>query len=234
MKQLPNVAIDGYAGSGKTTVAVELAKQLHLVYLDTGLMYRAVALACRRKKINPDDQNALARLMGELQLQVDVVAEPHPTCRMLLDGVDVTDQLHDPQVSLLVPKVASVSLVRRELVARQQAFAVRGGVVMVGRDIASVVLPDAEVKIFLDADLAERARRRALELQDKGKSVTSDEVQAELNARDRQDSERADSPLVCVEGAQRLDTTGMSIDQVVHTIAQWIQDAEARSSSGRV
>lgn len=234
MKQLPNVAIDGFAGSGKTTVAVELAKQLHLVYLDTGLMYRAVALLCRRQGVDPADEARVSRLMQEVQLEVHVVAEPHPTCRMLLAGEDVTEQLHDPQVSLLVPKVASISLVRRELVARQQAFAVRGGVVMVGRDIASVVLPDAEVKIFLDADLAERARRRSLELQEKGKSVTSDEVQAELGARDRQDSEREDSPLVCVEGARRLDTTGMTIDEVVQTIAAWIEQSGARSSSGRV
>lgn len=223
MKQLPNVAIDGFAGSGKTTVAVELAKQLHLVYLDTGLMYRAVALECRRAQIDPADQRAMERLMAELDLQVEVVSHPHPTCRMLLRGEDVTDHLHDPQVSQLVPKVASVSLVRRELVRRQQAFAVRGGVVMVGRDIASVVLPDAELKVFLVADLHERAKRRSLELQLKGKNVTPEEVEAELGARDKQDSERADSPLVCVPDARRLDTTGLTVDQVVGEISGWIQ-----------
>jgi cytidylate kinase len=230
MKQQPNVAIDGFAGSGKTTVAVELAQRLGLVYLDTGLMYRAVALKCRRLGVDPADLGAMEQLMKQLHLEVVVVASPHPTCRMLLDGEDVTEQLHDPSVGAMVAQVASVSLVRRELVARQQAFATRGGVVMVGRDIASVVLPDAEVKIFLVADLQERARRRCLELQERGKQVTPSGVEAELGERDRVDSERADSPLVCVAEARKLDTTGLSVEQVVEQIAGWVKAA----ANGRV
>ncbi len=222
-----NVAIDGFAGSGKTTVAVELARRLQLVYLDTGLMYRAVALKCLREGIDPTDGERLAAMMKDLDLVVQVVHQPHPVCRMQLEGEDVTDLLHDPQVSQGVPKVASISPVRRELVARQQAFARRGGVVMVGRDIASVVLPEAELKIFLVADLGERARRRCLELQAKGKSVSLEEVERELGERDHQDSTRDDSPLVCVEGARRLDTTGKTIDEVVQLIGDWIAVASA-------
>ena len=135
----------------------------------------------------------------------------------------MTDELHDPRVNALVPRVASCSAVRRELVARQQAFARRGGVVMVGRDIASVVLPEAEVKIFLAADLSERARRRALELTAKGKHMTQPEVEAELSERDRIDSERADSPLICVAEARQLDTTGRTVQEIVDEIAGMVR-----------
>lgn len=219
MKKQANVAIDGFAGSGKTTVAVQLARQLKLVYLDTGLMYRSVALLCQQRQLSPD---RAVELLDGLDLRVEVVAEPHPTCRMVLDGVDVTERLHDPEVSRLVSQVASLSPVRRELVRRQQEFARRGGVVMVGRDIASVVMPEAELKIFLAADLHERARRRSLELQAKGKSVTLEEIERDLAERDRQDSTRDDSPLVCVEGARSLDTTGLTVEQVVAQIAEWV------------
>ncbi len=218
-----NVAIDGFAGSGKTTVAVELARQLELVYLDTGLMYRSVALQCLREGLDASQDAVLAGLMERLDLKMEVVARPHPSCRMILNNEDVTDLLHDPQVGALVSKVASCSAVRRDLVARQQDFARRGGVIMVGRDIASVVLPDAELKIFLAADLAERARRRALELAAKGKQLTQQEVEAELSLRDKMDSERADSPLLCVEGARQLDTTGSTVAQIVDQIAGWVR-----------
>lgn len=222
MKQA-NVAIDGFAGSGKTTVAVELARQLELVYLDTGLMYRSVALQCLREGLDASKDEVLGDLVARFDLKMEVVARPHPTCRMMLNGQDVTDELHDPRINSLVPRVASCSAVRRELVARQQAFAQRGGVVMVGRDIASVVLPDAEVKIFLAADLSERARRRALELAGKGKHLTQQEVEAELAQRDRIDSERADSPLVCVAEARQLDTTGRTVQEIVNEIAGMVR-----------
>ena len=218
-----NVAIDGFAGSGKTTVAVELARQLELVYLDTGLMYRSVALECLREGLDASQDQVLTDLVRRFDLKMQVVARPHPTCRMILNNQDVTDELHDPKVNALVPRVASCSAVRRELVARQQAFAERGGVVMVGRDIASVVLPEAEVKIFLAADLKERARRRALELAAKGKHLTQQEVECELSERDRIDSERADSPLICVAEARQLDTTGRSVQEIVDEIAGWVR-----------
>ncbi|MBX3171912.1 MAG: (d)CMP kinase [Candidatus Eremiobacteraeota bacterium] len=218
-----NVAIDGFAGSGKTTVAVELARQLELVYLDTGLMYRSVALQCLREGLDAGQDAVLASLMERFELKMEVVARPHPTCRMILGREDVTDELHDPRVTALVPQVASCSAVRRELVARQQAFARRGGVVMVGRDIASVVLPDAEVKIFLAANLAERARRRSLELAAKGRHLTQQEVEADLALRDKIDSEREDSPLICVAEARQIDTTGRTVAEVVDEISGWVR-----------
>lgn len=223
MMKKANIAIDGFAGSGKTTVAVELARQLELVYLDTGLMYRAVALQCLREELDPSQDAVLAELLRRFDLKMEVVARPHPTCRMILGTEDVTDELHDPRVSALVSVVAACSAVRRDMVARQQAFARRGGVIMVGRDIASVVLPDAELKIFLAADLTERARRRALELAAKGKHLTQQEVEKELSLRDKMDSERADSPLLCVEGARQLDTTGRSVTEIVDEIAGWVR-----------
>lgn len=219
MGHLVNVAIDGHAGSGKTTVAVELARKLGMVYLDTGLMYRAVALRSLRQGLDLEQSAVVERLVETLDLSIEV-KDGKP--RMILDGDDVTDKLHNPEVNRAVPVVAAKSPIRRELVARQQAFAERGGIIMVGRDIASVVLPEAEVKVFLEADLKERARRRQAELEAAGRSLSLEEVEAELASRDHQDSTRADSPLLCVEGARRLDTTGRTVAEVVDTVADWI------------
>ncbi len=219
MGHLVNVAIDGHAGSGKTTVAVELAKKLNMVYLDTGLMYRAVALRSLRQGLDLERPEVVERLVETLDLLIEV-KDGQP--RMILDGEDVTARLHNPEVSRCVPVVAAKSPIRRELVARQQAFAQRGGVIMVGRDIASVVLPEAEIKVFLECDLQERARRRQAELAQGGKQLSVAEVEAELASRDHQDSTREDSPLLCVEGARRLDTTGKSVGDVVEQVADWI------------
>lgn len=221
--KIPNVAIDGSAGSGKSTVATALASQLGLVYLDTGLMYRGVALECLRKGVVASDAAAVTALLPELNLEVVVEGSPQPACRVLLDGEDVTDFLHDPRVTALVSQVAAISPVRRDLVRRQQLFATRGGVIMVGRDIASVVLPEAEVKVFLEADLDERARRRTLELNHDGRPAEVSQVQAQLDDRDRQDSERADSPLLCVADAVRVDTTHLTIEQVVQAVSEIVR-----------
>ena len=222
MGRQPNVAIDGLAASGKTTVARQLAERLGLFYLDTGLMYRCVALEWLRSgaaggvgELHPE------KILAELDLVIRAETGPPPSCRMLLRGEDVTDQLHDPLISRNVARVAAESSVRRDMVRRQQEFARQGGVVMVGRDIATVVIPDAEVKLFLVADLDERARRRLAEL---GPSCTTSlqELTDDLAIRDKIDTEREDSPLICVAEAHRVDTTSLTPDQVLERLASLV------------
>ena len=239
-----NVAIDGLAASGKSTVARQLAQRSGLVYLDTGLMYRALTLSFLEGPPPPrggggggggnegpppppeDFETAVERTLVELGLEILPPERPGEDCRMLVRGQDVTDKLHRPEVSRLVSKVAAISPVRRTMVALQQAFAAGGGVIMVGRDIASVVLPDAQLKIFLVADLDERARRRHLDFIEKGSSIPVERVREDLAERDAIDTGRADSPLKCVEGARTLDTTGKTPEEVLATLHQWILEAE--------
>lgn len=173
-------------------------------------MYRAVTwLALRHPEREPGE---LARTI-DLQVFPDV---SHPSgCRVLVEGQNVTDQLHLPDVSREVPRVAAVSAVRKELVRMQQHLAQGGGFIMVGRDIATVVLPDAEVKIFLTAEGHERARRRFEEMRLKSPEITLDEVYQDLSERDRLDQERADSPLEVAQGAVEVDTTGLTEEQVI-------------------
>ena len=220
-----NVAIDGLAASGKSTVAEHLAPLVGLVYLDTGLMYRAVALKLLRQTppgAEPDLEQLKAAL-PTLDLKLEATDQG---VRIRLDGQDVTPLLHTPEVAKLVARVAAISEVRRDLVRRQQEFARQGGVMMVGRDIATVVMPQAEVKIFLEASLDERAHRRQLEVGDR---MSLEEVKRDLDERDRMDTERADSPLVCVPEAHRVDTTGMTREEVLEHLAEIVRSAEKRT-----
>jgi len=218
----PNVAIDGLAASGKSTVARALARRLEMIFLDTGMMYRAVTwLALRRPETDPGD---LARAM-DLQVFPDV---SHSSgCRVLVEGENVTDQLHLPDVSREVARIAAISAVRRELVRMQQQLARGGGLIMVGRDIATVVLPDAEVKIFLTAEPHERARRRFEEMRAKSPDITLEDVYRDLEERDRIDTTREDSPLERVEGAFEVDTTGMTEAEVIEHLAGLVMAARA-------
>lgn len=215
------IAIDGSAASGKTTVARLLAGMLNLTYLDTGAMYRAVAWRARQDNIALDDEAALAHLAEALPLEMR--SDGRGGCLVKLAGRDVTEQLYTPQVGRDVPQVASVPGVRRAMVALQRRLATNQGVVMVGRDIGSVVLPEAELKVFLTADLQERARRRWQEMagQETLETVTSD-----LASRDQQDEERADSPLVCTDDAVAIDSTGLTPEEIAQRI---VALAEARA-----
>jgi len=219
-----NVAIDGLAASGKSTVAHQLAERSGLVYLDTGLMYRALTLTFLSRESPPpeDFESAVEKVLADLHLEIQRPDRPGEDCRMVVRGQDVTDKLHRPEVSRLVSKVAALSPVRRTMVGWQQEFAAGGGVIMVGRDIASVVLPKAELKVFLVADLDERARRRHLDFIEKGSSIPLERVRQDLAERDAIDTNRADSPLKCVEGARTLDTTGKTREEVLATLHQWI------------
>lgn len=198
-------------------MARALARRLGLVFLDTGMMYRAVTwLALRRPEVEP------GRLAAEMDLQVfpDV---SHPSgCRVLVEGENITEQLHTPEVSREVARVAAISEVRREMVRKQQLLGQGGGLIMVGRDIATVVLPAAEVKIFLTAEAHERARRRFEELRVKIPDITLEAVYQDLAERDRIDTTREDSPLECVQDAHEVDTTGMTEEEVIDRLASLV------------
>jgi 3-phosphoshikimate 1-carboxyvinyltransferase len=201
------IAIDGPAGSGKSTVAREVARRLGLDWLDTGAMYRCVALAAIRRGIDPGDAEALARVAAAVDIDVGE--------RVHLDGTDVTADIRSPEVTRVVSAVAAVPAVRAEMVRRQRAWAAaRGGGVVEGRDIGSVVFPDAELKVFLTATDEERARRRAAEL---GGADTA-EVAADMARRDRLDATRATAPLTVPDGAVVIDTTGRTVSDVVGAI----------------
>lgn len=203
------IAIDGPAGSGKSTVGRRLAERLDLTYLDTGAMYRAVAFAAIRRGVDPADGDPVADLARSLELSID-------DSTVTVDGVDATVEIRGPEVSRAVSLVASNTGVRDEMRSRQRQWAVEhGGGVIEGRDIGSVVFPDAVLKVYLTADPAVRAQRRAKEMTD----MDYDDVAADIARRDAADQGRQDSPLVEADGAVNVDTTGLEIDAVVDLIA---------------
>jgi cytidylate kinase len=203
------IAIDGPAGSGKSTVARCVAARLGLDYLDTGAMYRAVAFEAIRRGVDPDDAPRVAELTRQLELSVDD--------KVVVNGTDATVEIRGPEVTRAVSSVAANPDVRHELVLRQREWArARGGGVMEGRDIGTVVFPDAEVKVFLTASEDARATRRTKEMLERD----YDEVAADMARRDRIDSTRAASPLSAAPDAVQLDTTQLTSDQVVdHVLA---------------
>ncbi len=219
MTRLPNLAIDGPAASGKTTVARLLASRLGLVYLDTGAMYRAVTWKALRQGMDLSDAAALEALSRGMRLDMRPDPDSAAGHRLLVDDLDITSELHSPEVSQAVPRVASVPGVRRDMVLRQQSMAEQGGVIMAGRDIGTVVMPQARLKFYLDADLAERARRRRADLVGEGRGFSQEEVSRQLQERDNIDSTRNDSPLRVADDAERLDCTTCSAEQVVDLIA---------------
>jgi CMP/dCMP kinase len=194
------IAIDGPAGSGKSTVAKRVAASLGLPYLDTGAMYRAVAFAALQRGIDPGEVEPIAELVTGLDIHV---------------GVDATIEIRGPEVTRAVSPVAANPAVRRDLTARMRAWATeRGGGVVEGRDIGTVVFPDAALKVFLTADDGERARRRAQEATD----LSYDEVAASISARDHADRTRATAPLTKADDAVEVDTTGLGLDDVVAAV----------------
>ena len=202
------IAIDGPAGSGKSTVARIVAQRLDLDYLDTGAMYRSVAFAALHRGIDPADADATARLAEKLEIEV---AE-----RVLVDGVDATAAIRSPEITKAVSAVAANPEVRKELVRRQREWAeARGGGVVEGRDIGSVVFPQADLKVYLTADDAERAKRRAAEV---GRPEEADAIAADIARRDRIDSTRAASPLAVAEDAIVIDTSGRPVDEIVEEV----------------
>lgn len=205
------IAIDGPAGSGKSTVGRLLAERLGLTYLDTGAMYRAVAFAAIRRGIDPMDPEPVAQLARSLELRVGEEG-------VVVDGVDATVEIRGPEVSRAVSHVAANPGVRDELRERQRAWArEHGGGVIEGRDIGSVVFPDAEVKIYLDARPEVRAMRRAMESGEDPRTVA-----AAIERRDRYDSTRAVAPLTVPEGAVVIDTSDLAFDEVVEEVSRLV------------
>lgn len=209
------IAIDGPAGAGKSTVAKLVAQRLSYVYIDTGAMYRAVALAALRAGIQLKDGAALSQLVARLNIGLERGPQGN---RVLLDGEDVTDAVRQPDISAGASDVAVFPAVREHLVAMQRHLARGGGVVMDGRDIGSVVLPQADRKFFITASLAERARRRADQLAAAGVEVDPQVLEQEIARRDAQDRSRAVAPLLPAPDAQVIDTTDHSIGEVVERI----------------
>ena len=205
------IAIDGPSGAGKSTLGKLLARELGLLYIDTGAMYRAVALAVRDARVSLADEAAVARVAA--RARIELVGEPD-RLRVLLDGRDVTAEVRTEQISQLASAVSAIPAVRRDLVRRQRELGARGGVVLDGRDVGTVVFPDADVKFFLTAVPEERAKRRYEEGKRREPDLSYQETLAEINQRDRRDSTRADSPLSIAEDAVVIDTTELDIDEV--------------------
>ena len=210
------IAIDGPAGAGKSTVAKIVAEKLGYTYIDTGAMYRGVAWKTLRDDKDAPDE-AILRAVRDIDVRL---ACTESGTRVTVDGTDVTAEIRTPEVTHIVSRVAALGPVREKMVELQRAMAADGAVVMDGRDIGTNVLPNADVMIFLTASVEERARRRYDEMVAKGYAVDFDELKDEIAARDKQDSERAISPLRQAEDAVLLDSTALTIDEVVARILE--------------
>lgn len=206
------ITIDGPAGAGKSTVSRLLARRLNYLYLDTGAMYRAVALQVLKERIDPGDEKALERLCKEIAISF---AEDSRGQRIICQGEDVTEKIREPEVSWMASTVSMKRPVRDAMVALQRKMGDRGGLVAEGRDTGTVVFPRAEAKFFLDANPRERALRRFRELRAKGKEAKQEEVEADVRKRDDQDSSRDLAPLKPAEDAHRIDSTGLTPEEVV-------------------
>ena len=221
------IAIDGPVGSGKSTAARRVAELLGYTYIDTGAMYRAVALKALRRKISLDATVELVALAGASR--IDLRSQDGGQ-NVLLDGADVTKEIRTPEVSQAASKIAVIEGVRRVLVAEQRRAGAKGGVVMEGRDIGSVVFPDAELKIFLTASDETRAQRRWREHQQKGDAIDLAKTLEEIRERDRRDAGREHSPLVRAEGAVLVDSTAMEADEVARLIAMLADEGTANQT----
>lgn len=214
------VAIDGPAGAGKSTIAKLAAEALGYTYIDTGAMYRSVAWKFLQTGAEFDEE-LITKLANTMVIEFRPEAKSN---RVFVDGVEVTDVIRTPEVTAIVSRVAAIGAVREAMVAQQRRMGDAGGVLMDGRDIGTVVFPHAQLKIFLTASVEERARRRYKEMLEKGQQVELKKLQADIAERDKQDSERAISPLRQAEDALLLDTSAMSIAQVTDKILQLVQE----------
>ena len=219
-KKRLTIAIDGPSGAGKSTVARSLAKRLGYVYIDTGAMYRSVALRVKEKGISPEDEMAVHKLASSLHLSFITQGEQ---IHVLCDGSDVTEAIRTPEISRLASMISKQKGVREALVQMQRKMGEGGGVILEGRDIGTVVFPDADVKFYLDAEGEERVRRRYHEMTEKGVRVNFKETQEELIQRDHNDMYRDHSPLKKAEDAVFIDSTHRSVEEVVEEMIRIVK-----------
>ena len=217
------IAIDGPAGAGKSTIGALVAERLGYLFLDTGAMYRAVALAASRRGIDPDDADKLSDVAKAVRIMIGPPTKQDGRAyTVLLDGDDVTWAIREPDIDRIVSQVARVRAVREAMVEQQRALAERGRLVMVGRDIGTVVLPQADKKIYLTASAAERAKRREEELRSRGTVRPRQELLQEILRRDKLDSERAVAPLRAADDAVVIQTDGLSVGQALEKVLSTI------------
>ena len=215
------VAIDGPAGSGKSTVAKKIALKLGLIYIDTGAMYRTVALFCMRKGIDTKNEEEVANVLSEINMEI---AQENGIQKIFLDGEDVTDKIRTAEIGRGASDVAVILPVREKLVQIQRKLAEGASVIMDGRDIGTNVLPNAQVKIYLNAGVEERARRRCGELEKLGAEYDFEDIKKQIIDRDHNDMNRKHNPLRKAEDAVELDTTELNIEEVCAEIEKIIEE----------
>jgi cytidylate kinase len=215
------VAIDGPSGAGKSTLAKRVARELGFTYLDTGAMYRALALKILRQGLNVEDSAKLAELVESTEIDL---LESGGNLKVLLDGVDVSGLIRTPEVSQMASKASAFPVVRKRMLNLQRRLGKKGSVVAEGRDIGTVIFPHAEVKIYLDASVEERARRRYEELRKAGREVSFHDTVQEIDERDKRDTERELAPLKQAEDAVVVDSSALDAEQVAETVLRVIQN----------
>ncbi|MDU4105352.1 (d)CMP kinase [Veillonella sp.] len=215
------IAIDGPAGAGKSSISKVVANELGYLYIDTGAMYRGVTWAVLDSHVNVNNQQDVESLLPSLDLTLEPTAN---ACKVFVKGQDVTDLIRQQQINENVSTIASYKGVREYLVERQQAMAAVGGVILDGRDIGSVVLPKAELKIYLTASVDARAKRRWLEVQGTSNEQSLEDIKKNVESRDEMDKNRDESPLVCVEDAIVVDSSNMTFDETVEHILHLVQE----------
>ncbi|MFO7811680.1 MAG: (d)CMP kinase [Pelovirga sp.] len=219
------VAIDGPAGAGKSTISTRLAENLGYLYVDTGAMYRAVAYLAAQRRLHPEDEEALRNLCSDLR--IDLIATD-AGLKVYAMGEEVTQQIRTPEISKLTPLVAASPAVRAAMLLLQRKLGESGGVVLEGRDIGTVVFPDAQVKFFLSASAEERGRRRYTELQQQGLKADLHETIAAVRERDQADMNRTEAPLKQAEDAVVIDSTRMTIDEVLTLMENLVREREKK------